>query len=112
MSYQLLNKETKVKALLDGIENSDAGLQVAIASIRTDQEKDGRLKFFKKADAYLVPYDPMVRSHLFRVRGSRLRYLSPRLGMVMVHPRNRLSFQKVGEQESTFGIIPRRNITS
>ena len=36
MEYQLPNSHTRVSYLLDGIQCLDAGLQVTMASVRTD----------------------------------------------------------------------------
>ena len=58
-----------MKALLDGIENSDAGLQDAIAFIITDSGKDGQLTDFKKAAAYIVPYNPVAKKCFAGMKG-------------------------------------------
>ena len=47
--------------LLEGIQCSDAGLQAAIASVRTDNGADGMRNDFEKAAAHLLPYNPMAK---------------------------------------------------
>ena len=61
MSYQLPNQETRVKALLDNIKNSNTELQAAIALIRSNEADDGKLKSFELTAAYIIPQDPVVK---------------------------------------------------
>ena len=60
MKFQLPNKHTRVINLNDGIENLDAALQVAVASIR--QNSQGMRDDFKKAAAVLLSVDPFFKS--------------------------------------------------
>ena len=49
--------------LLDAIKCSDAGLQAAMASIRTDDRPDGMCNDFAQSAAHLLPYDPVAKKH-------------------------------------------------
>ena len=61
MEYQLPNSHTRVSYLLDGIQCSDAGLQAAMASVRTDDGPQGMRNDFESAAAHLLPYDPVAK---------------------------------------------------
>ena len=47
--------------MLEAIECSDAGLQAAMASIRTDSGPTGKRNDFEAAVAHLIPYDPVAK---------------------------------------------------
>lgn len=66
VQFQLPNEYTRVTYLLNGIQNADAGLQAAMANIRTD-EADKR-QDFERAAAYLLPYDPVAKKRNKRDR--------------------------------------------
>jgi hypothetical protein len=61
VDYQLPNPFTRVGYLLDSIENSDAGLQAAMAGVRTDKAPDGLRNNFESTVAHLLPYDPVMK---------------------------------------------------
>ena len=61
--YQLPNGRSRVGFLLDAIQCSDAGLQAAMASIRTDDRPDGMRNDFEQSAAHLLPYDPVGKKH-------------------------------------------------
>ena len=61
VSYQLPNEHTRVGYLLEGIQCSDAGLQTAMASVRTDNDPNGMRNNFESAAAHLLPYDPVAK---------------------------------------------------
>ena len=61
VQYQLPNEHSRVGFLLEAIQNSDAGLQAAMASIRTDDEPTGKRNNFEDAALYLLPYDPVAK---------------------------------------------------
>ena len=61
VQYQLPNEHSRVGFLLDAIQNSDAGLQAAMASIRTDDGNGGKRNDFEAAASYLLPYDPVAK---------------------------------------------------
>ena len=61
--YQLPNGHSRVGFLLDAIQTSDAGLQAAMASIRTDDRPDGMRNDFEQSVAHLLPYDPVAKKH-------------------------------------------------
>ena len=63
VEYQLPNSHTRVSYLLDGIQCSDAGLQAAMASVRTDDGPQGQRNDFESAAMHLLPYDPVVKKH-------------------------------------------------
>ena len=58
---QLPNEHTRVGYLVDNIDNSDAALQAAIASIR--QNQNNLRDDFEASIATLLPTDPYVRSN-------------------------------------------------
>ena len=62
--YQLPNGLTRVRFLLDAIENDDAGLQAAIAGVEQDTGVGGMRSDFEKAAAHLLPKDPVVKKRL------------------------------------------------
>ena len=59
VEYQQPNEHTRVGYLLEGIVCPDAGLQAAMASIRTDDRADGMQNNFEAAAAHILPYDPV-----------------------------------------------------
>ena len=63
IQYQLPNGHSQVGFLLDAIQTSDAGLQAAMASIRTDDGPDGMCNDFEQSAAHLLPYDPVAKKH-------------------------------------------------
>ena len=63
IQYQLPNGHSRVGFLLDAIQTSDAGLQAAMASIRTDDGPDGMRNDFEQSAAHLLPYDPVAKKH-------------------------------------------------
>ena len=63
VEYQLPNSHTRVSYLLDCIQCSDAGLQAAMASIRTDDGPQLMRNDFESAAAHLLPYDPVAKKH-------------------------------------------------
>ena len=63
VEYQLSNSLTQVSYLLDGIQCSHAGLQVAMASVRTDDGPQGMRNNFESAAVHLLPYDPVAKKH-------------------------------------------------
>jgi hypothetical protein len=53
VKYQLPNQHSRVGFLLDAIQNNDADLQVAIASVRTDDGPTGKWAYFEAAATHL-----------------------------------------------------------
>ena len=73
ITYQLPNEHSRVGYLLDAIQCSDAGLQAAMASIKTDQDVNGLRNNFEAAATHLLPYDPVQKKrvdHAGSKRGS------------------------------------------
>jgi hypothetical protein len=64
IQYQLPNQHSRVGFLLDAIQNNDAGLQAAIASVRTDDGPYGKRNDFEAAATHLLPYDPVAKKRL------------------------------------------------
>jgi hypothetical protein len=54
VQYQLPNVHSRVGFLLDAIQSSDAGLQAAMASVRTETAP-------KATTSHLLTYDPVAR---------------------------------------------------
>jgi hypothetical protein len=71
ITYQLPNEHSRVGYLLDAIQCSDAGLQAAMASIKTDQALDGLRNNFEAAATHLLPYDPVQRKRSDHAGGKR-----------------------------------------
>jgi hypothetical protein len=62
VTFQLPNERTRVTYLLDAVQNSDPGLQAAMAQIRTDTDPlTGRMNDFEATASYLLPYDPVAK---------------------------------------------------
>jgi hypothetical protein len=61
VAFQLPTEHTRVGYLLNAIQTSDAGLQAALAAVRTDDKATGKRNNFEKMASYIVPYDPVGR---------------------------------------------------
>ena len=61
VQYQLPNEHSRVGFLLEVIQCSDAGLQAAMASIKTDNGPEGMRNNFEATDAHRLPYDPVAK---------------------------------------------------
>ena len=61
VQYQLPNEHSRVGFLLKVIQCSDAGLQAAMASIKTDNGPEGMRNNFEATAAHLLPYDPVAK---------------------------------------------------
>ena len=61
VSFQLPHEHTRVGYLLEGIQSIDPGLQAAMASVKTDDGRDGMRNDFEAAAAHLLPYDPVAK---------------------------------------------------
>ena len=59
INFQVPNKHTRIGYLIDNLENSDAALQAAIASIC--QDTNGSRNDFERAVAILLPVDPYAK---------------------------------------------------
>ena len=59
VTYQTPNSHSRVGYLLDAIQCSDAGLQAAMANIKTDQT--GLRNDFEATASFLLPYDPVQK---------------------------------------------------
>jgi hypothetical protein len=63
VQYQLPNEHSRVRFVLESIQCSDAGLQAAMASVRTDNGPNGLRNDFEAMAAHLLPYDPVAKKH-------------------------------------------------
>jgi hypothetical protein len=61
VTFQLPTEHTRVGYLLDAIQTSDAGLQAAIAAVKTNDKPTGKRNHFEKMALYIVPYDPVTK---------------------------------------------------
>ena len=61
VKHQLPNQHTCVVYLLEGIQCPDPGLQVAMASIHTNNGLQGMHNNFEATAAHLLPYDPVIK---------------------------------------------------
>ena len=59
--FQLPNEHTRVTYLVDSIQNSDPGLQAALAQVRADKAEGGLSNSFEDTAAHLQPYDPVAK---------------------------------------------------
>jgi hypothetical protein len=57
--------------LLDAIQCNDAGLQAAMASIKTDQIVGGLRNDFERSATHLLPYDPVLKKRSDHAGGKR-----------------------------------------
>ena len=57
---QFPNELTRVKYLLDRIENNDAPLQAAMALCRNYQDPGWKMNDFEDTAAFLLPHDPVA----------------------------------------------------
>ena len=73
VQYQLPNEHSRVGFLIDAIQCADAGLQAAMASVKTDNGPNGLQNNFEKAVSHLLPYDPVAKKQATGIkRGSAL----------------------------------------
>ena len=61
VQYQLPSKFSRVGYLLNAIQSNDAGLQVAMASIKIDTGPEGMQNNFEATASHLLPYDPVQK---------------------------------------------------
>jgi hypothetical protein len=59
MLLALPNEITRLKYLLEGIDNVDPTLQATLALVRADDSPDGKMHDFESATAFLLPSDPV-----------------------------------------------------
>jgi hypothetical protein len=71
VTYQLPNEYSRVGYLLDAILCNDAGLQAAMASIKTDQTANGLRNDFEASATHLLPYDPVQKKRSDHAGGKR-----------------------------------------
>jgi hypothetical protein len=71
VTYQIPNEHSRVGYLLEAIQCNDAGLQAAMASIKTDQAPNGRRNDFEAAATHLLPYDPVQKKRVDQAGSKR-----------------------------------------
>jgi hypothetical protein len=71
VTYQLPNEHSRVGYLIDAIQCNDAGLQAAMASVKTDQAVTGMRNDFEAAATHLLPYDPVQKKRVDHAGGKR-----------------------------------------
>ena len=71
ITYQLPNEHSRVGYLIDAIQCGDAGLQAAMASVKTDQTVNGLRNNFEAAATHLLPYDPVQKKRADQSGGKR-----------------------------------------
>ena len=72
VTYQLPNEHSRVGYLLDAILCNDAGLQAAMASIKTGQTVDGLRNDFEASATHLLPYDRVQKKRSDHAGGKRV----------------------------------------
>ena len=73
VQYQLPNEHSHIGLQIDAIQCADAGLQAAMASVKTDNGLYGLQNDFERAVAHLLPYDPVAKKQARGIkRGSAL----------------------------------------
>ena len=75
VDYQLPNELTRVKYLLEGIDNVDPTLQAALALVRADDGPGGKMNDFEAATAFLLPSDP-VSTKRGKKRGAQVSFVA------------------------------------
>ena len=61
IQFQLPNEHSRVGFLIDAIQCADAGLQAAMASVKTDNGPHGLWNNFERVVSHLLPYDPVAK---------------------------------------------------
>ena len=61
VQYQLPNEHSHVGFLIDAIQCADAGLQAAMASVKTENGPNGLRSNFERAVSHLLPYNPVAK---------------------------------------------------
>ena len=73
MQYQLPNEHSHVGFLIDAIQCVNAGLEAAMASVKTGNGPHGLRNNFERAVSHLVPYDPVAKERATGIKqGSAL----------------------------------------
>ena len=72
VDFQLPNALTRVKYLLEGIENADPTLQAALALVRCDEGADGKVNDFEATAAFILPSDPTSSQKRGKKRGANV----------------------------------------
>ena len=73
VQYQLPNEHSRVGFLIDAIQCADAGLQAAMASVKTESGPNGLRNNFAKSISHLLPYDPVAKKRATGIKqGSAL----------------------------------------
>ena len=73
VQYQLPNERSRVGFLMDAIQCADAGLQAAMASVKTDNGPNGLWNNFERAVSHLLPYNPVAKKQATGIKhGSAL----------------------------------------
>ena len=68
VQYQLPNEHSRVGFLIDAIQCADAGLQAAMASVKTDNGPHGLRNNFERAVSHLLPYDPIAKKRVTGIK--------------------------------------------
>ena len=68
VEYKLPNQHTHVGYLLEFVQCPNPGLQVAMASIHTDNRLQGMCNNFEATAAHLLPYDPVMKKRAASTR--------------------------------------------
>ena len=73
IQYQLPNEHSRVGFLINAIQCANAGLQAAMASVKTGNSPNGLRNNFERAVSHLLPYDPVAKKRATGIkRGSAL----------------------------------------
>ena len=80
IQYQLPNEHSRVGFLIDAIQCADAGLQAAMASVKTDNGPHGLRNNFERAISHLLPYDPVAKK-----RATGIKRGSAQISLAEVH---------------------------
>ena len=80
VQYQLRNEHSRVGFLIDAIQCADAGLQAAMASVKTDNGPNGLRNNFERAVSHLLPYDPVAKK-----RATGIKWGSALISLTEVH---------------------------
>ena len=73
VQHQLPNEHSHVGFLIDAIQCANAGLQAAMASVKTDNGPNGLQNNFERAKSHLLPYNPVAKKRATGIKwGSAL----------------------------------------
>ena len=68
IQYQLPNECSCIGFLIDAMQCANAGLQAAMASVKTDNGPNGLRNNFERAVSHLLPYNPVATKQAMGIK--------------------------------------------